>query len=164
MPTGAPRGELPPGQGALTILNNENYKTNKNSSSDAAAVLHADDSSASLQGPAAGGEDADQAKCQDPASLTSEVDVTADRNTAERLHSAREPDGLEAPATSEKRTATSVERVKTFASSARSALGHGCPTVSSSRGHRILSRDSSQPSVSSQAQPCPVDGELPPLD
>ena len=55
----------------------------------------------------------DQAKCQVPASLTPVVDVTADSDAADGLHGAVGPDGSGAPATSEERAATSVERVKT---------------------------------------------------
>ena len=119
MPAGAPGDEASLVLGASTILNAENNNNQKDSSSQAAAVLHADESSARLQGPASEAKDAvDQAKCQDPASITSEVDVTADRNAARKLHRSVKPRGLKTSATSEKRIATSVERVAISRSSA----------------------------------------------
>ena len=103
MPAGAPGDEASLIPGASTILNQEINKNHKNSSSQAAAALHADESSARLQGPASEAKDAvDQAKCQDPASITSEVDVTADRNAATRLHQSVKPRGSKTPATPEK--------------------------------------------------------------
>ena len=118
---------------------------------------------ASLLGPASGEKDADLAKCQVSASLTPEAEVTADRNAAGGLHGADGRDCLGAPAASDKRTATSVERVKTSSSSARPALGHGCPTDSSVRGHRSRRRERAQSTVPQRTQPSPAGGEVPQL-
>ena len=57
-------------------------KTHKICSANSLAALHADVSSARLQGPATWMKDAGQAKCQVPASLIRVVVATADRNAA----------------------------------------------------------------------------------